>query len=136
MLSKTAIHGLKALQDLAEHEGELQGAVSIAKRIGAPPNYLGKLLQTLAQAELVYSQKGKGGGFQLAREPEEISLFDIVEPFDRVSRWEGCFMGKARCSSENPCAMHGKWAVVRDAYLDLLHTSTLADVVAGFEVGV
>lgn len=134
MLSKTAVHGIKALTDLAQHPGEFQGAVSIAGRIGAPQNYLGKLLQTLAQSGLVYSQKGKGGGFQLARKPEEISLFDIVEPIDHVSKWEGCFMGNGSCSSEAPCAMHDQWATVRDGYLDMLQMSTLADVASGSAV--
>ena len=73
MISKTAKHGLKALVDLAKHPGEFQGAASIAQRIGAPQNYLGKLLQLLALSDLVYSQKGKGGGFQLARKAEDIS---------------------------------------------------------------
>ena len=93
MISKTASHALKALVALGERPDEFQGAASIAARIGAPQNYLGKLLQTLAQSGLVYSQKGKGGGFQLARKLEAITLFDIVEPIDHVSKrvvsWAG-----------------------------------------------
>lgn len=131
MISKTAKHGIKALVDLAEHPGEFQGTASIANRIDAPQNYLGKLLQLLTMSDLVHSQKGKGGGFQLARKPEDISLYDIVEPIDRVSKWEGCFMGTGACSSDSPCAMHDHWATVRDAYLDMLQSCTLADLLSG-----
>lgn len=130
MISKTATHALNAMAVLAERPGEFQGAASVAERIGAPQNYLGKLLQGLIRSGVVYSQKGKGGGFRLARAPEAISLFDIVEPVDNVSRWEGCFLGREHCSADNPCAFHEKWASVRDAYLKTLKESTLADLVA------
>ncbi len=121
MISKTALHALKAVAALAERPGEFQGASSIATRIDAPQNYLGKLLQGLIQSGIVSSQKGKGGGFQLARPPEKISLFDVVE---------GCFMGNSSCSATTPCAMHFKWVTIRDDYLRLLKESTLADIVA------
>jgi len=130
MISKTALHALKAVATLAERPGEFQGASSIAERIGAPQNYLGKLLQGLIQSGIVRSQKGKGGGFQLARTPEQISLFDVVEPIDHVSRWEGCFMGKAACTANTPCAMHTQWVAIRSDYLKMLKESTVADIVA------
>ena len=66
----------------------------------------------------------------MARPPEKISLFDVVEPVDHVSRWEGCFMGKASCSAVTPCAMHYKWVAIRNDYLAMLKESTLADIVA------
>lgn len=130
MISKTALHALRALAFLAEHPDDFQGASQVADKIGAPPNYLGKLLQLLTQYGIVYSQKGKGGGFYLARNPENISFFDVVEPIDHVSRWEGCFMGNKKCSARTPCAMHHKWVAIRTEYLEMLKASTLADVVA------
>lgn len=129
MISKTATHTLNAMAVLAEQPGEFQGTASVAERIGAPQNYLGKLLQGLIQSGVVCSQKGMGGGFRLARPPERISLLDIVEPIDHVSRWEGCFLGRGSCSSDDPCALHDQWASVRDAYLKMLTDSTLADLV-------
>ncbi len=131
MLSKTAIHAIRAVAALAERPDEFQGASSIAERIGAPQNYLGKLLQNLANANIVFSQKGSGGGFQLRRKPDQITLFDVVDPIDHVSRWNGCFLGRSSCSNRAPCAMHTRWAGVRDAYLDMLKGSTIGDVVNG-----
>ncbi len=130
MISKTALHAIKALVALGERPDEFQGSASIAARIGAPQNYLGKLLQSLAQSGLVYSQKGMGGGFQLAKKPEEITLYEIIEPVDHVSRWDGCLMGNESCSPDCPCALHAKWAGLRDSYFAMLKESTLADVVA------
>lgn len=129
MISKTALHTLRAVALLAERPGEFKGAAHIAERIGAPQNYLGKLLQGLVQTGIVISQKGMGGGFRLARDPQDITLFDVVDSIDHVSRWEGCFMGRPACDAANPCALHEQWASVRHAYLTMLKGSTLADIV-------
>ncbi len=129
MLSRTALHALRALTTLAElPEHAYAGAGDIAVAIGAPRNYLGKLLQSLAEVGLVESQKGKGGGFRLAKKSVKITVFDVAEPFDRVSRWEGCFMGRAKCSSQSSCAVHSRWKAVREPYVAFLKGTTLADL--------
>lgn len=129
MLSRTALHAVKAVIALAERPDENQGAAAIAERVGAPPNYLGKLLQAMVQQGLVTSHKGMGGGFRLARRPDEITLYDVVEPIDHVSRWEGCFLGRGACSPDCPCAMHDRAVAVRTGYLSLLKESRIADLV-------
>ncbi|MFB3786071.1 MAG: Rrf2 family transcriptional regulator [bacterium] len=131
MLSKTGIHAVRAMVVLADlPEGAYAGAVSIAEVIKAPRNYLGKLLQLLAREGLVESQKGMGGGFRLARHPREISLLDVVEPIEHISRWSGCIMGREVCSEEAPCAIHHRWKTIREAYLELLRDTRLADLIA------
>jgi Rrf2 family protein len=129
MISKTGRHALNALVELARlTDGQYAGAGSVAREIGAPINYLGKLLQDLARVGLVESQKGLGGGFRLARDPRQITLFDIADPIDHVSRWDGCFMGRGSCSDDAPCALHRRWGRVRDGYLKMLKETTLADL--------
>jgi Rrf2 family protein len=131
MLSKTGLHAVWAVVALAKlPDGVYAGAARIAHDIGAPQNYLGKLLKTLAEEGLVESQKGLGGGFRLARAAEDISLFDIVEPIEHISRWSGCILGRSECSEVNPCAIHNRWKAVRDTYLRMLQRTTIAELVA------
>ena len=130
MITKTGIHALSALAVLAElRPGEYAGAANVADRIDAPRNYLSKLLKNLAQEGLLESQKGKGGGFRLNRSPGKITLYDVIELIERVSRWNGCFLGRSRCSDEAPCPLHKRWGKVRDAYLEFLKGTTVADLV-------
>jgi Rrf2 family protein len=129
------MHAVRAMVVLAQLPGGSHaGAARIAQEIGAPQNYLGKLLQQLTHEGLVQSQKGLGGGFCLARSPEKISLYDVVEPIERISRWSGCMLGRPVCSEANPCTIHDRWKEVRTAYLELLQQTTIADLVAGREV--
>ncbi len=128
MISKTALHALHAVLELAQSEEPFVGSAQIAAKIGAPQNYLGKLLQNLAREGLVHSQKGQGGGFSLTRAPKDITVLDVVESIDHVSRWEGCFMGRESCSAKNPCPMHHRWVAVRNAYLEMLRKTTIEDI--------
>lgn len=131
MISKTGIHALAALTKLATlPKGEFAGASDIADEIGAPNNYLGKLLKTLAGNGLLVSQKGFNGGFRLAKDPANISLYDVIEPIDKVSRWGNCFMRMGSCSEGEPCAVHSRWRIIREGYLGFLHETSIADLVS------
>lgn len=132
MISRTGTHATLALAFLAHLKpGEYAGASQIAAQVGAPRNYLGKLLKLLAEQGLVESQKGFGGGFRLAKAGGKITLYDILEPVDKVSKWNGCFMGRPRCSEKSPCALHSRWSKIRGEYLDFLKATTVAEVADG-----
>ncbi len=129
MISKTGRHAVRALVALAElPEGKYLGAAVLAELIGAPPNYLGKLLQRFVAEGLVVSQKGLGGGFRLRRAPAEITLFNILDPVEDLSPWTGCVLGKESCSETDPCKLHQRWKAVKDQYIDLLMNTNLADL--------
>lgn len=130
MLTKSCIHSVRALVVLAElPKGQYRGASAIAEVTSAPANYLGKLLQSLSRQGLVKSQKGLGGGFRLAKRPEKISLFDVVQAIEDLHRWSDCILGLEHCSDKNPCAVHHRWGPVRDAYLRLLKKTYISDLV-------
>ena len=129
MLSRSGIHAVRALVALAElPPGEFKGAGALAEMTSAPPNYLGKLLQTLSRSGLVESQKGLGGGFRLARPAADITMFDVIEAIDDVSRWYNCLFGGEGCSETNPCAVHDRWVQVREEYLTMLRDTRLVDM--------
>jgi Rrf2 family protein len=131
MLSKTGLHAVRAIVALAKlPDGAYAGAARIAQEIGAPQNYLGKLLKALAEEGLVESQKGLGGGFRLARDARAITLLDVVEPIEHIRRWSGCILGRPECSDSDPCAIHNRWKAVRDSYLRMLQQTTIAELVA------
>ena len=135
MLTRTGVHAVRAMVALAKlPAGAYAGAARVAQEIGAPQNYLGKLLQTLARDGLVESQKGLGGGFRLARDPKSITLLDVVEPLEHVSRWAGCILGRPECSDADPCAIHARWKAVREAYLHMLRRTTIGELVAKGEL--
>jgi len=129
MITRTALHTLKAAAFLAgDAEQQFHGAGEIARLINAPANYLGKLMQTLAREGILISQKGIRGGFKLARPARSITLYEVVDPIEHLSRFSGCFLGREECSEKHPCALHEQWADVRTRYVSMLRDFTLEDL--------
>lgn len=129
MLSKTSTQVVNALIILSRlPRGECEGARSIAAKINAPSNYLSKMLQSLCTLGILESQKGKGGGFRMKTDPNKLRLYDVVEPIDKVTVWEGCALGLKKCSDDNPCGVHHHWKQVREEYMQFLKTITIGSL--------
>jgi len=101
----------------------------LATQADIPANYLSKILWMLGNAGIIDATRGNRGGYRLKRAAAEIRLFEVVELFDRDRVSLACFLGGGKdCDCENPCTAHEAWRGVRTAYLDFLHTKTVADI--------
>ncbi len=107
-------------------DGNLRACLTI---IDAPPNYLAKLLKVLARAGLVTSKKGLAGGFRLARPAGEISLRDASEPIESLDRLRSWFLNRPSGVPGGASAVHWRWGAVRDAYLEFLEQTSIADLI-------
>jgi Rrf2 family protein len=129
MIGKSGVQALQAVALLARlGQGEYAGAAALARRTGAPENYLGKLLCQLRGRGLLESQRGAGGGFRLARAAARIPLLEVVGALEPVERWSSCVFGRAECSERDPCPLHHRFEPVRDGWLGLLRELTVADL--------
>src|SRR6478609_11824551 len=78
-ISTRGDYAARALLSLALHGSERPTSVKeIAERTGLPQPYLEQILLAVKGAGLVRSKRGVGGGYVLARPPEEITLAEIV----------------------------------------------------------
>lgn len=94
MLSQTMEYALRAMTCLAQLDPEESAnSETIAERTQVPQGYLSKILRDLVVAELVDSQRGRNGGFSLARPANKISLLDVVNAVDRLQRITRCPLG-------------------------------------------
>ena len=101
----------------------------LATQAAIPANYLSKILWTLGNAGIIDATRGNGGGYRLKRPASEIRLFEVVELFDRDRVSLACVLGGRKdCDCQDPCTAHDAWRQVRAAYLDFLHTRTVADI--------
>jgi len=124
----------RALLSLALH-GATQAPTSvrdIAERTALPQPYLEQILLALKGAGLVRSKRGVGGGYVLAREPEEISLAQIVAAVDGpiVAGDFGVPHENGACDHEGQCILLAVWAEVGEQIRDKLQNLTLADMAA------
>jgi Rrf2 family protein len=126
-----AEYAVRAMLELATSEESLLKGERIARSQGIPLKFLENILVDLRHADLVHAQRGAVGGYRLAREPEHITLGQVIravegplasvrgEPPERMA-YEG--------SSQN---LQRVWIAVRASLRSVLDDLTLDDVVAG-----
>ncbi|MEJ5254475.1 MAG: Rrf2 family transcriptional regulator [Acidimicrobiales bacterium] len=123
----------RALLSLALHAHE-DGPTSvrdIAERTGLPQPYLEQILLALKGAGLVRSKRGVGGGYVLARPPQEIALSEILSAVDGpiVAGDFGEPHTNGACDHEGQCVLLAIWADVGEHMRRYLSSLTLADIV-------
>jgi Rrf2 family protein len=132
MLSQTSEYALRAVLHIAEHgNGRRVSVNEIAAALGAPRNYLSKILHQLARDGVLESSRGPKGGFQLARDAADVPLSVIVQPGDPVADARQCLLGRAVCSDDDPCAAHARWKAVAERVREFFSRTTIADLKRG-----
>ncbi len=125
-------YAIRALTYMAAREDQESpaSAADVAEAENIPPYYLAKVLQDLARADLLSSVRGRGGGFLLRREPEDIKVMEILEAVENVRRLTTeCVLGLDECNDEAACPLHDTWTEFRENLLDSFTELTLADMV-------
>lgn len=110
ILSHSADYALRAVLYLAarDHDG-LVPANEIAESLKVPQRYLGKVLNTLAHAGTLQSTRGPRGGFRLTRPADELTLAEVIAPFDAIGQPLQCLLHHRTCSEPEPCTAHYEW---------------------------
>jgi len=105
--TESAIAALSRLAEVYDGGRTRLSVDEIADSRGLQRPFIAKLLSGLAQAGLVHGARGPGGGFTLARDPGEITLFDVYRLFERVEDEDSCAFG-GDCLAGDPCALHDR----------------------------
>lgn len=131
-MSTRGDYACRALLSLALHREE-SGPTSvrdIAERTGLPQPYLEQILLALKGAGLVRSKRGVGGGYVLAKSPDEIRLSEIISAVDGPITM-GDF-GKPHqegaCDHEGQCVLLAIWDVAAQHMREHLESYTLESI--------
>ncbi len=128
MIPKTAEYALRATVCLAGTTGAPASADVLAERTKVPRSYLNRVLRDLSTAGLVVSKPGPGGGHELARPPDEMTILDVVDAVAPIERIERCPLGLP--SHTTLCPLHREldraYATMREAF-QRVRLSSLVD---------
>ncbi len=131
-LSTKGRYAVMALADLAARRSERPVPLAeIATAQNISQDYLEQLFARLRRAGLVKSVRGPGGGYVLARDPEEVFIMDIVSAADEPLKVTRCADGDGviGCQNGDACITHELWSALSRQICNFLSSITLADVV-------
>jgi Rrf2 family protein len=128
-LSKKADYALIAVRHLGKHAtGGACSAADISEACGISGPLMAKVLQRLAKGGLVVSRHGSGGGYQLAREPGEISVFEVINAIDGPLTITSCVTTRGECEQTLTCTVREPLRRVNDSILQILKTVTISQM--------
>jgi len=136
MLSQKARYGLRAMLHLAAGpRAEAQQIADIAEASNVPRKFLEQILLELKRRGLVHSIRGRHGGYQLGRDPKEISFAEIIRIIDGPLALSPCASRTAYrrcedCNDEAVCAIRKSLIDVRNSTAKILEQHSLADALA------
>lgn len=126
ILSRTTQYAIQALIYMAtQPPGVAVLNRTIAECLSSPPTYLAKVLQELCRGNLLYSFRGKQGGFCLRESSNTINLMQIVILTEGPGFTEDCVLGLKVCSEKTACPMHARWWPIKQEIVKLLQSQTL-----------
>ena len=130
-LSTRGRYGLKAMFDLAVHDGE--GPVplrSIAERQKVSDHYLEQLIAELRKTGLVKSVRGAQGGYMLAHKPSEITVVDIIRVLEGPLGPSDCVLENKPilCNNADHCITKMVWEKIQVSISNVIDSITLQDM--------
>lgn len=129
MISQTVEYALRAVVQLAYVAPQSSTTGELAKVTKVPPAYLSKVLQSLARAGIVLSQRGSGGGISLAVNPKKLTILEVVNAVDPVQRIRTCPLGLAS-HGVKLCPLHRRMDAALAQVEQAFQNTTLAEVIA------
>jgi len=128
--SAYAIEGLLALA--SKPMGTVMLLRDVAAARDVPRTFLAKIFQKLTRSEILLSSRGAVRGYALSRPTEEITLKDVLLATEGPDFFDRCILWSDRCAGAAPCALHSRWASVKQRIMDdLMEHTTLADLARG-----
>lgn len=121
-------YAVTAMLDLAYHSEKRPVTLTdIAKRQHISLSYLEQLFARLRRSGMVEGVRGPGGGYQLSRSADDISIADIIAAVDETIDSTRCG-GKGDCQNQQPCLTHDLWMGLSDQIRQYLASISLHDV--------
>ncbi|MGB5665999.1 MAG: Rrf2 family transcriptional regulator [Maribacter sp.] len=135
MLSKKTKYGLKALTYLASQKDRQPVQIAeIAKHENISQKFLESILLTMRKTGFLGSKKGKGGGYYLIKNPNEVLMTDVMRILEGPIAMVPCvslnFYEKCDdCPDQDSCSVYKLMLQVRDSALNVYRNNTLADLI-------
>ena len=129
-LTRAAEYAIRCMVYLAKQgRGVLTSRQEIAGRAEIPTHFLAKIAQDLAKAGLIEIKQGAKGGFILLKQPEAISLLEVVETMIGEIYLNDCIARPSSCKVTYSCAVHRVWMDARDQLRENLGRVNFAQLV-------
>ncbi len=124
-ITRQADYALRTIIYLSRLEDDEKAPTSIiAEKQQIPSSFLAKIISQLSIAGIIHTSRGAHGGVSLAKNPNEISVLDVIEAIDGPVTLNECTQNLDICIFTKDCPMHAIWCNARKELVDKLEAIT------------
>ncbi|MBE0617515.1 MAG: Rrf2 family transcriptional regulator [Proteobacteria bacterium] len=129
IITRATEYSIRAMLHLAARfPADVVSKQEICAAEGITPAFLTKILQPLIRSGLVRSKRGVSGGFALARDPERVTLLDVMKAVDEPLTLNLCLLEGSPCERECTCPVHDLWTEARTSLEKIFGTRSLGEL--------
>jgi len=130
-ITRQADYAVRAVLHLARMGNTERAATStVAKEQNIPPSFLAKIISQLSIAGLLHTSRGARGGVTLAREPQDITLLEVVEAIDGPIQLNECVGNDGICTFDEDCPIKPVWCSAQEELVQRLKSTNFAQLLA------
>jgi Rrf2 family protein len=128
-LTMTGEYTVRTMLHLAtQPAGAIVQIAEISRQWDIPENFLRKIVQVLAKSRLILSRRGIGGGIELAKPAENITLLEVVEAAEGKLALNKCLVRPGMCRRDPWCAVHLVWCEAQKKMKEILSNKSIAEL--------
>lgn len=127
-ISKLADYAILVMNSIAIHPTSLLSAKDIALDTKLSEPTVSKLLKILTKHNLLISQRGAKGGYELTRPSEFVTITEIIEAIDGEIAMTECDKSDGCCSVATHCKVSNNWQRISSAIRNALTKISLSDM--------
>lgn len=129
IITRATEYSIRAVLHLADqYPAAVISKQEICEKEGITPAFLTKILQPLIRKGIVRSKRGVAGGFALARDPEKLTLVDVMKAVDEPMSLNICLLEGHSCDRECTCPVHDMWAEAKSSFEEIFSRRSIAEL--------
>lgn len=129
-LQITTDYAIRMMLFMAQQNGEVSTAEAAAARLGMTHSYFSKIAWKIRMAGFLEAVKGPGGGYRIAKNPADITLYDIISVMEGDISINRCLDEDGFCSrnAAQTCPVHKTLEALQNQMIDTLKSVSIHDL--------
>ena len=131
LITQNTDYAIRSLCYMAEKNGEIVSAAELSSELQISWPLTRKILHELNKKGFVRSYKGKGGGFVIEADPQEIFILELMKIFQGPFSFNRCVVNKKGCSNMMKCQLRKKISEIEEYVTSELKPVTIDSLLSG-----
>lgn len=129
LIKRNTAYGLRALLHMAAHRDvDAFTAEELADVAETSTDFMHKIMRSLREAGIVDARRGPAGGFSFDRDPDEVTVLDVVEALQGPFEVNRCVMDLGVCPRSGTCRLRPTWLRVQQELEAGLGAQTIGEI--------